>query len=464
MKNFKSLKFVLTTLALVFAFTMTAFAGTGVIQFGDPKVTRDKVFNVACKVKSTDVRLKTADISVQYDPNMIEFMEGTNAEGGAGTVRLNGTGVGKGSGTRTLEFQLKFRALYAGTTAITILDQEVTDTTGNLVNITKLGSSKVTINPSNTQSKNANLSTLEFSPGELDRGFDPSILSYNTEVNADIDSLVISAITEDKDARVKVSGNENFQTGMNKVTIDVTAPDGKTTKQYVINVTKFETGVTDGNTTIANGQRFSSKAYTITIMIKPDDVPIPSGYKKLTYENGSESIEAYGPTNTPANETPEVFLVYGMNQDGVVDFYRYDARNNDNTIQRYVTEPNAGDYEGLLSRYNTLNDEHEIMSKRISILFPVTIILAALVIILIVILIVMIVKGGQGKKSNPYQLDDDLDDDDDYFASKPRKITSTPKYDDKDLDDKYDDDDTKNDLADDASNDNDSENDIEDLG
>lgn len=451
MKNFKSLKFLFTTLALVFAFAMTAFAGTAVIQFGDPKVTRDKVFNVACKVKSTDVRLKEADITIQYDSKMIEFIEGTNSEGGAGTVRIKGTGVGKSSGTRTLEYQLKFRALYAGKTSISILDQEVTDTTDNLVNITKLGASTVTINPSNTQSKNANLSTLEFSPGELDREFDPSVLSYNTEVNADIDSLVISAITEDKDAKVTISGNENFQAGsMNKVTIDVTAPDGKTKKQYVLNVTKFETGVTNGSTTIANGQRFTSKAYTITIMIKPEDVAIPSGYKKLTYENGSESIEAYGPTNTPANETPEVFLVFGMNQDGVVDFYRYDARNGDNTIQRYVAEPNAGDYEGLSNKFSELSYQYDLASKRLGILFPVTIILAVLIIILIIILIVTIVKGGSDKKSNnPYQMDDD-DDDDDYFSSKPRKIVSD------DFDDKNDTDDKSSDAS--------LDDDIEDLG
>ncbi len=189
MKNLKLVKFITTSIALVFAFTFMTFAGTGVIQFGDPKVTRDKTFNVACKVKSTDVRLKTADITVQYDPQMIEFIEGTNAEGGAGTVRINGTGVGKGSGTRTLEYQLKFKALYAGTTNITVLDQEVTDNTDNLVNITKLGSSTITVNPSNTQSSDANLSTLEFSPGELDRDFDASVLSYNTEVNADVESL-----------------------------------------------------------------------------------------------------------------------------------------------------------------------------------------------------------------------------------------------------------------------------------
>ena len=458
MKNFKSLKFLLTTLALVFAFAFSAFAGTAVIQFGDPKVTRDKVFNVACKVKSTDVRLKNADITVQYDPNMVELLEGAGYEGGAGTVRITGGGIGKSSGTRTLEYQLKFRALSAGTTNLTIADQEVTDTTDNLVNVTKLGTSKITINPSNTQSKNANIKTLEFSPGELDRAFDPSILSYNTEVNADVESLVISAITEDKDARVSISGNANFQTGMNKVTIDVTAPDGKTKKQYVLNVTKFETGITSGNSTIANGKKITSQAYTITIMIKPEDVEIPSGYKKLEYANGAESIEAYGPNDTPEGSSPKTFLVYAMNQSGDVGFYRYDTNSGENTIQKYVPEPNSGNYEEMAFRYDRLNEDYTLVTKRFGILFPVTIVLAALVIILIIILIVMIVKGGSGKKSNPYQFDDDDDDDDDdYFSAKPRKLSST-SYNDSSLDDDKDFASSKTKDADADSND------IEDLG
>ena len=461
MKRFNFVKLLGITFALILASTIATFAGTGVIQFSDPTVTRDKSFNIACKVKSTDVRLKTADITIQYDPQMIEFVEGTNAEGGAGTVRVNGTGVGKGSGTRTLEYQLKFKALYAGTSKVTILDQEVTDTTDNLVNITKLGSSSVRINPSNTQSTNANLATLEFSPGELDRPFEPSVLSYNVEVNADVESLTISAITEDKDATVTISGNANFATGMNKVTIDVTAPNKVAKKQYVLNVTKLETGVTSGNTTITNGQRFSSNAYTITIMIKPDDVPIPSGYKKLSGEFGGNTIEAYGPTNTAEGDTPEVFLVYAMNQEGVIDFYRYDRRNGDNTIQRYVPEPNAGDYERLLSEYNTLGNKYNTTAKRLSIIFPVAIVLLALVVILIIILIVVIVRNGSKNNRDKYSdmLDDD-DDDDDYFTTsrptKMSKVTSSKRNDDlDDLDD---------DISDkDSSNDNGLD-DIEDLG
>ena len=430
MKKIRLFKTIAITLTFILSLAFASFAGTAVIQFSDipaaRAVTRDKTFNITCKVKSTDVRLKTADITVQYDAQMIEFIEGTNAEGGAGTIRMNGTGFGKSSGTRTLEYQLKFKALYAGSTGITILDQEVTDTTDNLVNVTKLGSSAINIKAANTQSSDANLSQLELSPGELDRDFDPSVLSYNIEVNSDVEALAISAIPEDKDAKVSISGNANFAMGMNKVTIDVTAPNNKNTKQYVLNVTKLETGVTDGNTTITNGQRFTSKEYTITIMIKPDEVPIPSGYKKLSGEFGGNTIEAYGPTNLVDGDTPEVFLVYAMNQDGVIDFYRYDRRNGDNTIQRYIAEANAGNYEKLLTEYNALGTEYNNTAKRLNIVFPVAIVLLVLVVILVIILIVVMAKNGSNK-GNAYKYEDDFDDDDDdYFtSSRPTKITSS---------------------------------------
>ena len=427
MRRNNILKTILTAVILIFSLATFAFAGTAVIQFSDPSITRDKAFNVACKVKSTDVRLKTADITIQYDPQMIEFVEGTNAEGGAGTIRMNGTGVGRGSGTQTLEYQLKFKALYAGTTGIAVIDQEVTDTTDNLVNVTKFGTSTITIKPTNTQSTDANLSSLEFSPGELDREFDPSVTSYNVEVNADVTSLTIQAIAEDRDATVAISGNENFVTGMNRVAIDVKAPDNTTTKQYVLNVTKLDTGITDGNTTITNGQRFTSNPYTITIMIKPDDVPIPSGYKKLSGEFGGNTIEAYGPTNIVDGDTPEVFLVYGMNQEGVMDFYRYDRRNGDNTIQRYIAEANAGNYEALLAEYNTLGEKYNEAAKRLNVVFPAAIVLVVLVVILIIVLIVIIAKNGSNRNKKSFDkyndYNDDDDDDDDYFSSaRPTKI------------------------------------------
>lgn len=475
MKVFKSLKYLFTTLTLVIAFAVSVFAGTGVIQFTDiknPPVTRGKVFSISCKIKSTDVRVKSADITVTYDANMIEFIpEGsTNAEGGAGTVRMNGTGFGKSSGTRTLEFQLKFRATKAGETHIEVSTHEVNDTTDNLVNITKVGSSTIRIKPANTQSKNANLKSLDFSPGELNRDFDASVLSYDTEVNADVDKLVINAQAEDDDATVTENGNENFKIGMNKVTIDVTAPDGKTKKQYTINVTKLENGVTNGTTTIVNGKKFESKPYVVTVMSKPDAEPIPNGYKQLLYEDNE--IVAYAPVDNPDGVEPKIFLIYGMDANGNMGFYKYDKESF--TLQRYVPEPNSGKNEELEKKNKELESERDSIKKKYGIVFPVTIILAALVILLIVILIVMIVRGGSNKKENEFELDDD--DDDDYFSAKPRRMTNSREdsRNDDDLDDDYEFDSKKEDFSDkydakydeknDDNLDDDFDSEIEDLG
>lgn len=477
MKNFKTLKYLFTTLIIVFASALMTFAGTGRIEFTDIKrtpVTRGKVFNISCKIKSDNVRVKSADITVSYDANKIEFIEegSTNAEGGAGTIRMNGTGFGNSSGTRTLEFQLKFRALAAGDTEIKCLTNEVKDTTDNLVNITKVGTSSIRINPANTQSKNANLKTLNFSPGELNREFDPSVLSYDTEVNVDVERLDIDAHPEDEDATVAESGNENFQIGMNKVTIDVTAPDGKTKKQYVINVTKLENGVTNGTTTIVNGQKFESKSFIINVMSKPENVPIPSGYEELLYDGG-EVLAYASKDDISAGIEPKMYLFYGMDATGNKGFYRYDKEYA--TLQRYVPESNSENNEKLKSENADLKAKYDSVNKKYGIVFPVTIILVALVILLIIILIVMIVRGGSNRRGNEYEMDDE--DDDDYFSAKPRRI-SEPRVndtlDDDDLDDEFEIDNKKetfNDKYDDKFNqkaednsEDDYESEIEDLG
>ena len=362
------------------------------------------------------MRLKTATITIQYNPNMIEFQSGTDSSGSAGTVKISGLGESKGASTKTLTYNLKFKALYRGTTEVTIVDQEIYDSTDQPVVITKQGSSKVTINPVNSKSKNANLASLEFTPGEIDKTFDQNVIDYNTEVNSDVESLVINAIPEDKDAIVTVTGNENFATGMNKVEITVVAPDGKTEKNYVLNVTKLETGVTAGDTTITNGQKLTSNKYTVTIMMKPEDVSIPNGYIKSSGEFGGNTSEAYVSSNTN-NETPEVFLVYGMNQNGDSGFYRIDSR--DNTIQRYVEDANSGDYTELSQNYEALVTRYNEMTRKYNVLFPGIIALAVVVLILIIVLIILLIKGGgNSKKQNKYayNYEDEEDDDDNYFT------------------------------------------------
>ena len=437
MKN-KLLKSFILVVASIISFSFCAYAGTGGIYFSDPTVTRNTSFNLTIKVRSNDVRLKTADFSFSYDPNIIEYVSGTDSEGENGLIHINGKGLGNGSGTRTLEFLLKFTAKQAGVTNAKILTQEVYDATDNLVNITHLGSSKITVKPLNTQSKNANLKTLEFTPGEMMETFEPSVLEYNTEVNSDVTSLNITALAEDEDAKVEaINGNENFVTGMNKVSVVVVAPNGTTRKTYVINVNKLETGVTLGDTVITSGQKITSNTYTITISKKPDGIDIPEGYTTMTVREGTstDGIEGFGPIDAMDENgnwltTPRTYLLYGVNNKGEYGFYRYDA--DDLTIQKYHPDPKSKEAMQYREKNEAANSEIKRLKKKCNTFIIISVIAGALAIVLLIVLLISSSNGEKNtsiKKRTTY--DDDDDDDDSYFTKvKKKSYNDDRRYDD----------------------------------
>ena len=92
-----------------------------------------------------------------------------------------------------------------------------------------------------TKSTNAYLSTLGVTPKEYDfSGFKKTNLTYSVTVPYEVDELKVLYKTAHSGAKVKVTGNSGFEVGSsNKITIKVTAEDGKTTKTYTIKVTKL---------------------------------------------------------------------------------------------------------------------------------------------------------------------------------------------------------------------------------
>ena len=146
-KNLKQIIFMNVVLSISMSFSV--LAATAKIQFSDPTVRRGKQIDLTMKVKSDNAGLASVDVSVSYDPNMIEFIAGANGtttEDGARTVWI--TGAGKGANTRTLEYHLTFDAKQSATTEVKLETNEVKDSNDNIVNITHFDSSKIIINPS----------------------------------------------------------------------------------------------------------------------------------------------------------------------------------------------------------------------------------------------------------------------------------------------------------------------------
>ncbi len=102
------------------------------------------------------------------------------------------------------------------------------------------GGSTSTGGTTQTVSTNANLKELHLGVEGLSPAFNKNTTTYNIVVQNNVDSISINAIPEDSNAKVNISGNTNLKTGLNNITIKVTAQDNKTTKTYTIHATKTD--------------------------------------------------------------------------------------------------------------------------------------------------------------------------------------------------------------------------------
>ncbi len=81
------------------------------------------------------------------------------------------------------------------------------------------------------------LSKLEIAGVNFSEGFDPNIHSYTLKLNFFVKDLNITAEANKSDAKIEITGNENFVEGENNVTILVISGDNKETATYQIKVT-----------------------------------------------------------------------------------------------------------------------------------------------------------------------------------------------------------------------------------
>jgi len=93
------------------------------------------------------------------------------------------------------------------------------------------------------------LSDLTVSVGELLPVFDPSTTTYNVTVENSVSSLTITAVPNDSKATVSGDGLKQLTAGANNpFTITVTAEDGVTTGDYIVNIYREDgTGITSYN-------------------------------------------------------------------------------------------------------------------------------------------------------------------------------------------------------------------------
>ena len=90
----------------------------------------------------------------------------------------------------------------------------------------------------NLDEANANLETLAVENDTLIPEFQEAQTQYTVSVSNTTEKLNLLAIPSNSEAKVRIIGNENLKDGNNNIEIEVVAPNGKTSKVYVINAYK----------------------------------------------------------------------------------------------------------------------------------------------------------------------------------------------------------------------------------
>lgn len=387
----KRLKPILRAAAAVAVMTIAmcsqAFAAR--IAFSDPSAEAGGEVTVTMKITATgSENINSSNVMLSYDPQALQFLEGTGASGDAGSLRVVGTA--EAAGSTQLSFSLKFKALKAGSTSITISTQEVYNGDGQLVTVEQEGSSTVTVSAREGASGDAALADLQISPGTLSPSFSPDTDSYTAVVGQDVESITVSAPAADSGASVSVSGNEGLQMGDNEVICTVVAADGQTTRTYRIVVTRAE-GETSGETAVASQVVLKTPERTITVLSTEEGVEIPEGFVRCSVTINGQAVYGWIWNN---EENPgadaEYCIFYASNENGETGFYRYDLT--EKTLQRYFRDPTGGadSQPGSVG-----SEEYEALLHDYEIRFWIIVGLIALAVILLITIIILGVNRGQ---------------------------------------------------------------------
>lgn len=263
------------------------------LSFSDPSATVGSEFDVSMKVTSLDgYKIGKVDLMLSYDSQYLEFQGGDYAEGGAGSIKVT---AGEGASDTEWSFNLKFKALQAGESGISVGTWEIYDGDGQAASLSQQGSSKITLNAGESSSTDANLSSLKIAPGILTPEFSPEVTEYTSLVGTDVEKITVSATPQIESSKVIISGNEGLVIGENRIECQVTAEDGVTSKTYAIILTKQEGVVTQFEN--VGGAELSSENVNLhgteyTIASSFDVSLLPEGFVLGRYSYKGKDVAA----------------------------------------------------------------------------------------------------------------------------------------------------------------------------
>lgn len=248
----------------------------------------------------------SAEYTVTYDPDVLEFESGTSASGGAGSVKV----APAVSGEKKQSCTLTFTAIAAGSSPIRVSGAVYYMNTDDAVG----ASATMTVSDA-SKSDNANLKSLSLSNGSLSPAFSASRTSYTATVANSVTQCKVYATASDSDAKVSVSGDSALKVGKNTRTVTVTAPSGAQ-KTYTITITRLaaDEEPTDSSDTDTSGTESTEEPNsnplettvdggTFTVATDIAGVTLPEGFRVSSADYNGEQVAA-------AEDSDRNFVIY----------------------------------------------------------------------------------------------------------------------------------------------------------
>lgn len=401
--------------AVLFIPVIVSYAAEGTIAFSDPTGKVGENIPVKVKIEAGGAAIGDGQVTISYDSTMLEFVSGTNASGGNGTVELSASGTG----TETeLAFELTFKALAEGSTNIQVTDSTAylfSDETLNLTpgtgavtieagdGTTAAGTNSGTGNSGERQVSEANVEAFgtmygiyeNFTEALIPEGFSKTTITYNGGEH--------SAIVQDASGVVMVYliAGENDP---------VMAVFDEAKNSFVI---AQQIGFGDD--------------FFVFVLSEGDGSTLPEQFQDTIIEINGTNFPAWQNMNAK-----EYYLVYALSSAGTKGYYEYDST--EGTYQRYVfesaeKEEKENEDNPVLAKVKELVDRYFLI---------VAAAVAAFLLILFIVIIVLTVKLGRRNA----ELDSFYDDYDDEDGEADEEFPDDDEYDseyDDDYDDEYDD-------------------------
>ena len=261
-------------------------------------------------ININDIKVASYMLNIYFDSDKLEYISGpdnTNIiENRIINIWYDETG-GNGLKTNQEIAVFEFKAKEKSGIASFNLIGEFFDENANIIDVNNchiqvnINEKIQNTNNSKNNSGSTKLSILRLNKEGIIPEFSSDVYEYYFIADLSTNLLEITAIPEDENAKIEISGNQDLKEGYNKIAINVISEDQSKKETYIINVTKTE------NKELANAN-LEILAIENVMMEPLFDTNILN--YKVNVANNMEKLNIFA---VPENETGKVEIIGGEN-------------------------------------------------------------------------------------------------------------------------------------------------------